>query len=148
MDETDINGLLSQMTLAEKIGQMQQIHSGAEENKELVRQGRAGSILNIAEAQDPEPFRVANEFQRIAIEESRLGIPLIIGRDVIHGFRTVLPIPLGQSASFDPDLVRQGAAVAAREAAACGINWTFAPMVDIARDPRWGGPVGYFSATR
>ncbi len=80
----------------------------------------------------------ALEYQRIAMKESRLGIPLIIGRDVIHGFRTIMPIPLGQAASWDPDIPREGARVAAHEAAAMGINWTFAPMIDIARDPRWG----------
>ena len=76
--------------------------------------------------------------QRIAVEESRLGIPLLIGRDVIHGFRTVLPIPLGLAATFDPELVRRGARMAALEAAASGVNWTFAPMIDVSRDPRWG----------
>ncbi len=76
--------------------------------------------------------------QRCALEESRLGIPLLFGRDVIHGFRTVLPIPLGLAATFNPELVRQGARIAALEAAAAGINWTFAPMIDISRDPRWG----------
>ena len=79
-----------------------------------------------------------NELQRIAAHDSRLGIPLLVGRDVIHGFKTVLPIPLGQAATWNPELVRQGARMAALEAAASGVNWTFAPMIDVARDPRWG----------
>ncbi len=129
--ESHVEALLKKMTLAEKIGQMWQVNGAAPEHKELVRKGAIGSILNIQGAE-------AAEFQRLAREESRLGIPLLLGRDVIHGFRTILPIPLGQAASFHPELVRQGAHNAAREATSCGINWTFAPMVDIARDPRWG----------
>jgi beta-glucosidase len=82
--------------------------------------------------------RTVNELQRIAVRESRLGIPLLFGRDVIHGFRTVLPIPLGQAATWNPDVVRQGARMAALEAASAGVNWTFAPMIDVSRDPRWG----------
>jgi beta-glucosidase len=91
-----------------------------------------GSVLNAVDVQ------VVNELQRIATQESRLGIPLLMGRDVIHGFRTVLPIPLGQAAAFNPELVEQGARMSALEAAASGVNWTFAPMIDISRDPRWG----------
>src|SRR5690606_31410075 len=79
-----------------------------------------------------------NALQRAAVEESRLGIPLLFGRDVIHGFRTVFPLPLGQAASWNPELIEAASAIAAREARAVGIHWTFAPMVDIARDPRWG----------
>ena len=128
--------LLDRMTLPEKIGQMNQIDPGGEAHdtrlQEDVRAGRIGAILNEVDAD------ALNELQRIACEESRLGIPLLVGRDVIHGFKTVLPIPLGLAATWDPDLVRDGARVAAREAAAAGINWTFAPMIDIARDPRWG----------
>ena len=128
--------LLDRMTLPEKIGQMNQIDpGGAAHDPGLqgdVRAGRIGAILNEADAD------AVNELQRIALEESRLGIPLLVGRDVIHGFKTVLPIPLGLAATWDPELVRDGARVAAREAAASGINWTFAPMIDIARDPRWG----------
>jgi len=131
--EEQIDHLLARMSLTEKVGQMRQIsgRDSDEDLEELIRQGGVGSFLNVT-GED------AKEFQRIAREESRLGIPLIIGRDVIHGFRTVFPIPLGQAATFDPDLVRRGARIAAREAATCGINWTFAPMVDISRDPRWG----------
>jgi len=129
--EGRIDDLLAQMSLAEKVGQMRQISGVSERQEELIRQGAVGSFINVLGEQ-------ARECQRLALEESRLGIPLIFGRDVIHGFRTVFPIPLGQAATFDPDIAREGARIAAREAAAFGINWTFAPMVDIARDPRWG----------
>ena len=84
-----------------------------------------------------DPVRV-NALQRVAVEESRLGIPLLIARDVIHGFKTIFPIPLGQAATFDPSVAEEGARVAAVEASSVGIRWTFAPMIDIARDPRWG----------
>ncbi|MFB3882315.1 MAG: glycoside hydrolase family 3 N-terminal domain-containing protein [Armatimonadota bacterium] len=136
--EDRIRGLLAKMTLAEKVGQMCQLTGDHGNLKELVRQGRVGSILNLTGAEMSARARVTNEIQRLAVEESRLGIPIIIGRDVIHGFRTVMPIPLGQAASFDMPLVEQAAAAAAREASACGYRWSFAPMVDIARDPRWG----------
>jgi beta-glucosidase len=129
--ERRIEALLRRMTLAEKVGQMCQVNGAGPENEALVRRGLVGSVLN---AVGPD----AERLQRIAVEESRLGIPLLIGRDVIHGFRTVFPIPLGLAASFNPDLVRDCCRIAAREAAAVGIGWTFAPMVDIARDPRWG----------
>ena len=124
--------LVAAMTLEEKIGQMSQANGGAEGLREMVRDGRLGSVLNEVNVDE------LNELQRIAVEESRLGIPLLVGRDVIHGFKTIFPIPLGQAASWDPELIEQAASVAAREAAASGINWTFAPMVDISRDPRWG----------
>ncbi len=134
--EERVAELLSTMTLTEKIGQMSQVNAAENYVTDWLRadiqSGRIGAILNQVDVD------VVNEIQRIAVEESRLGIPLLIGRDVIHGFKTVLPIPLGQAASWNPELVRAGAAVAAREAAACGINWTFAPMLDISRDPRWG----------
>ena len=124
------------MTLAEKVGQMSQVNVGDSYIHDYladgIRAGRVGSVINVVDVE------VINDLQRIAIEESRLGIPLIVGRDVIHGFRTVMPIPLGQAATWNPDIVRQGARVAAREAAATGINWTFAPMIDISRDARWG----------
>jgi len=129
--EKRIDDLLARMTLPEKIGQMRQISGAPEGTEDLIRQGAVGSFLNVM-GED------ARRCQRLAVEESRLGIPLIFGRDVIHGFRTILPIPLGQAATFDPEVVREGARIAAREAAACGVHWTFAPMVDIARDPRWG----------
>lgn len=129
-------GLLARMTLAEKIGQMTQVNSAngtiPDNLHEAVKAGRIGSILNEVKVD------VVNELQRIAIEESRLGIPLLMGRDVVHGFKTVLPIPLGQAATWNPGLVRKGARMAALEAASSGINWTFAPMIDVTRDPRWG----------
>lgn len=134
--EQRIDALLAKMTLDEKIGQMSQSTSLqsplSEQNKTEIRQGRWGSFLNAGSPADRA------EAQRIALKESRLAIPLIFGRDVIHGYRTVLPIPLGQAASWDPELVQAGARVAGREAAAAGIHWTFAPMLDITRDPRWG----------
>ncbi|WP_405233121.1 glycoside hydrolase family 3 N-terminal domain-containing protein [Lentisalinibacter salinarum] len=131
-----VAALLAEMTLDEKIGQMSQVNGGEsyihDYLAEALRAGRVGSVLNEVDVD------TVNELQRIAVEESRLGIPLLIGRDVIHGFRTIFPIPLGQAASWNPELVADCAAVAAREAAAAGVNWTFAPMIDIARDPRWG----------
>jgi beta-glucosidase len=139
-EETDIEQrvteLLEQMTLAEKIGQMAQVNSAGSDIPgylaDGIRAGRVGSVLNGVD------IDTNNELQRIAVEESRLGIPLLVGRDVIHGFKTVMPIPLGQAASWNPDIVREGAHVAAYEAATTGVNWTFAPMIDISRDPRWG----------
>ena len=134
--EQQANALVSRMTLDEKIGQMSQSTAMAaplsESIKDEIRQGRWGSFLNAGSPAD----RV--EAQRIARKESRLGIPLLFGRDVIHGYRTIFPIPLGQAASWDPALIEQAARVAALEASTEGIRWTFAPMVDIARDPRWG----------
>lgn len=132
--EAQVEKLLSQMTLEEKIGQMNQAGFWGmyDDLKDNIRAGRVGSILNTV---NPEEI---NELQRIAVEESRLGIPLIVGRDVIHGFKTIFPIPLGQAASFDPELVKKGARIAATEAREKGIRWTFAPMLDIARDARWG----------
>ena len=134
--EVRITSLLTRMTLDEKIGQMSQSTSMTTplsgQIKEEIRRGRWGSFLNAGSPQDRA------EAQRIALKESRLGIPLLFGRDVIHGYRTIFPIPLGQSASWDPDLIEQAARIAAHEAFADGIRWTFAPMVDITRDPRWG----------
>ena len=132
--ERRVDALLKKMTLAEKIGQMNQISAGGDVTNyaESLRKGQVGSILN-----EVDPVKI-NEFQRIAVEESRLGIPLLVGRDVIHGFHTVYPIPLGLAATFDPTLVEEGARVAAVEASAQGVRWTFSPMLDIARDPRWG----------
>jgi beta-glucosidase len=130
-----VAGLLARMTVAEKIGQMAQLNSDdglSETMAGTIRAGRVGSILNVVDVE------TVNAMQRVAVEESRLGIPLLIGRDVIHGFKTVLPIPLGLAASFNPELVRRGARMAALEAAAHGVNWTFAPMIDLTRDPRWG----------
>ena len=132
--EQKIEALLSRMTLEEKIGQMNQISSygNIEDMSGLIKKGEVGSILN-----EVDPVRV-NALQRVAMEESRLGIPLLMARDVIHGFKTIFPIPLGQAASFNPQVAEDGARVAAVEASAVGIRWTFAPMIDVARDPRWG----------
>jgi len=125
------------MTLAEKLGQLQQLDGEANgnyrpEHLQMVRQGLLGSTLNVRGAQK------TNELQRIAVTESRLKIPLIFGFDVIHGYRTIFPIPLGEAASWDPIAVERAAGIAAAEARSAGVDWTFAPMVDIARDPRWG----------
>ncbi len=132
--EKRIDKLLSRMTLSEKIGQMNQVSVGGEVSNyaEALRNGQIGSILN-----EVDPVKL-NEYQRICVEESRLGIPLLVGRDVIHGFHTIFPIPLGLAATFDPALVEEGARIAAVEATAQGVRWTFSPMLDIARDPRWG----------
>ena len=132
--ESRVEALLSQMTLAEKIGQMNQVSAGGSvaNYADAIRKGQVGSILN-----EVDPVKL-NEFQRLAVEESRLGIPILVGRDVIHGFHTIFPIPLGLAATFDPALVEEGARVAAIEATAQGVRWTFSPMLDIARDPRWG----------
>lgn len=151
--EAKIDALLSQMTLLEKAGQLTQLGPSMVggfdieaflDNPELfkeakrdfhedwIRKGEVGSYLGVQGAEE------INRLQKIAIEESRLGIPMIFGLDVIHGFRTVFPIPLAEACSWEPELARKTAEVAAREAAAAGIHWTFAPMVDIARDARWG----------
>ena len=131
-----VETLLSRMSLDEKIGQMSLVNAGDsyihDDLAQALRGGRVGGVLNEVDA------AIVNELQRIAVEESRLGIPLLIGRDVIHGFKTVMPIPLGQAATWNSDLVMKAARVAAREAAAAGVNWTFAPMIDVCRDPRWG----------
>ncbi len=134
--EQRVAALLERMSLEEKIGQMSLVNAGDsyihDDLAEGLRAGRVGGVLNEVDA------GTVNELQRIAVQESRLGIPLLIGRDVIHGFKTVMPIPLGQAATWNPDLVMQGARVAACEAASHGVNWTFAPMIDVCRDPRWG----------
>ena len=131
-----MQALLAKMTLAEKIGQMSQRNASGGDAPDYLgdglRAGRIGSVLNVVDVE------VVNELQRIAVEESRLGIPLMVGRDVIHGFKTVMPIPLGQAATWNPEVVEASARAAALEAATTGINWTFAPMIDIARDARWG----------
>ena len=132
--ERRVAKILSSMTLEEKIGQMNQVSAGGDVSSyaDALRAGQIGSILN-----EVDPAKI-NEMQRIAVEESRLGIPLIVGRDVIHGFHTIFPIPLALAATFDPALVEEGARIAAVEATAQGVRWTFSPMLDIARDPRWG----------
>jgi beta-glucosidase len=134
--DSRVADLLSRMTLPEKIGQMCQINGAAGQIPETlhaaVGTGRVGSIINEVD------IATVNALQRIAVEESRLGIPLLMGRDVIHGFKTIFPIPLGQAATWNPDLTQTAANIAAQEAAASGINWALAPMLDIGRDPRWG----------
>lgn len=142
--ESKVNKLLSEMTLEEKIGQMNQ-YTGfwdvtgptpTEGNQALkyehLKKGLVGSMINVTGTEN------VRAIQKIAVEETRLGIPLIIGFDVVHGFKTLSPIPLAESASWDMEAIELSAKVAAKEAAASGINWTFAPMVDISRDARWG----------
>src|SRR4026209_1579563 len=135
--ERRVNALLAQMTLEEKLGQLQQLDGEGNgnfrpEHLELIRKGLLGSTLNVRGAQR------TNQVQRVAMNESRLKIPLLFGFDVIHGYRTIFPIPLAEASSWDPTLAERSAAVAAQEANNVGLRWTFAPMVDIARDPRWG----------
>ena len=129
-----IDNLLAQMTLEEKIGQMNQLDPSYEsEAKEaLIREGKVGSIFNIVGAKE------VNRLQRMAVEETRLGIPLVVARDVIHGFRTIYPIPLGQGATWNPEMVEKAAVYTSEEAYSAGIRWAFSPMVDVAHDPRWG----------
>ena len=131
--ETDkkVDDLLKQMTLREKIGQMNQLSGGAWVADQAAK-GEVGSILNCV---DPAEI---NAVQKAAVEQSRLGIPVLVARDVIHGFHTMFPIPLGLAATFNPDVVERGARVAAVEATASGVRWTFSPMLDVARDPRGG----------
>src|SRR5213075_928018 len=135
--EARINELLGRMTLAEKLGQLQQLDGEANgnfrpEHLELVRKGLLGSTLNVRGAAR------TNELQHIAIDQSRLTIPVLFGFDVIHGYRTIFPVPLGETSSWDPALAERSASIAAAEARAAGVRWTFAPMLDIARDARWG----------
>ena len=139
-----ITNLLSEMTLMEKIGQLNQYSSffdatgpapnnGEDSLKyEQIKQGLVGSVLNVSGVKE------VRALQKLAIENSRLKIPLVFALDVIHGYKTISPIPLAESASWNLGLIQKSASMAAREAAASGINWTFAPMVDISRDARWG----------
>jgi beta-glucosidase len=131
MTEKKLDELIAQMTLTEKIGQLEQGQVYRDDTEELVREGKVGSVI--------AGHRPMNDsLQRIAVEKSRLGIPLLVAYDVIHGYRTIFPIPLGQAAAWNPQLTEEAARIAAREAASEWIRWTYAPMVDIARDPRWG----------
>src|SRR5271169_3537362 len=138
--EAKIDALLKQMTLDEKVGQLITYSQGAatgpgtgrSDYKEMVTQGRVGSIFNLTGADQ------TNQMQKIAVEQSRLRIPLLFGLDIIHGYRTTFPVPLALSATWDPALVEQAARVAAKEASRDGVRWTYSPMVDIARDARWG----------
>jgi beta-glucosidase len=135
-----VESLLRSMTLEEKIGQLVQYSAGQAtgpgtgrtDYKDMIAHGQIGSLLNVIDTP------LINEYQRIAVEKSRLHIPLLFGLDVIHGFRTEFPIPLGMASTWDPGLVEKASHVAASEASAIGIRWTFSPMVDIARDARWG----------
>lgn len=137
----EVDSVLSLMTLEEKIGQLAQLSGDGEVTgpvtlnnsyQDAIRKGEVGSMLNTNSAS------YTRKIQKIAVEESRLGIPLIFGYDVIHGYKTIFPVPLGESASWDLEAIEKSARVAAIEAAAAGQHWTFAPTVDIARDPRWG----------
>ena len=135
--ESRIDALLAKMTLEEKLGQLQQLDGESNgnfrrEHLDLVRKGKLGSTLNVRGAQR------TNQLQRVAVEESRLKIPLLFGFDTIHGYRTIFPIPLAEAATWDPELAERSSAIAAKESYAAGVRWTFAPMVDIARDARWG----------
>ncbi|SUJ24102.1 Periplasmic beta-glucosidase precursor [Sphingobacterium spiritivorum] len=135
-----INTLMSKMTLEEKIGQLNLVTGGEATTGSTVSTGvegkiKSGAIGGIFSMSTPQRIRTA---QDLAVKQSRLGIPLIFGMDVIHGYKTIFPIPIGLASSWDMNLVRQTAQIAATEATADGINWTFSPMVDISRDPRWG----------
>lgn len=139
--ERKVDSVLKLMTIDEKIGQLNQLTGNGEttgpitfatEYQDAIRKGEVGSMLNVNGA------AYTYKVQKIAVEESRLGIPLIFGYDVIHGYKTIFPIPLGEAACWDLDAIEKSARIAAIEAAAAGQHWTFAPMVDIARDPRWG----------
>jgi len=138
--EKKLEALLQKMTLEEKVGQLVQYSAGQPtgpgtgrtDYDDMIRKGEVGALFNITTA------RQVNAYQRVAVEQSRLHIPILFGLDVIHGFRTEFPVPLGLAASWDPDLIEQTARVAARETSASGIRWAFSPMVDIARDARWG----------
>lgn len=133
-EEGIIDSLMSRMSLEEKIGQLNQV-DGRMDQGALEAQIRAGNISSIMNITDSAQI---NHLQRVAVEESRSGIPIVFSRDVVHGFKTMLPIPLGQAASWNEDLVREGARMAAIEATESGIRWGFAPMIDICRDSRWG----------
>ncbi|MBB3697084.1 glycoside hydrolase family 3 C-terminal domain-containing protein [Flammeovirga yaeyamensis] len=136
----DVEKLLKKMTLEEKVGQMTQFTSSSDVTgptlrgnvEKDVKAGHVGSLFNAVSAD------YTRKLQKMAVEETRLGIPLLFGYDVIHGFKTIFPIPLGEASSFDLELMQDAARVAAEEASAAGIHWTFAPMVDVSRDPRWG----------
>ena len=142
--EERVDDLMSRMTLKEKVGQLNQLSGGVltgpeaaadkgqQAKLDLVRKGQMGSFLNVLGAKE------TRNVQKIAVEESRLGIPLLFAFDVIHGYRTVFPIPLAESCSWNPEGAEKTAGIAAKEASSAGLHWTFAPMMDISRDPRWG----------
>src|SRR2546428_1388737 len=131
----NLDSLLARMTLEEKLGQLNLLSANGRaspQQMQLVRAGKLGGLFNVIGAENTTPV------QRIAVTESRLKIPLLFGLDVIHGYRAIFPIPLGAASTFDPGAAEATAPAGRQEAAAFGINWTYAPMVDIARDPRWG----------
>ncbi len=130
--EKRVDDLLSRMSLQEKVGQMCQYNAGGANAEQLAAQGLVGSFLNVT---TPEGI---DKLQKAAVTRSRLGIPILFGLDVIHGFSTIFPIPLAEASTWDPDMVKACASIAAKEAFSQGIRWTFSPMVDITRDPRWG----------
>ena len=138
--EIFVSELLSKMTLEEKLGQLNLPTSGdivtgqanSSNIAKKIEEGKVGGLFNIKSVQK------IKEVQKIAMEKSRLKIPLLFGMDVIHGYETTFPIPLGLSCTWDMELIKRSAQIAAQEASADGINWTFSPMVDISRDPRWG----------
>lgn len=141
--EDRINDLLKRMTPLEKAGQLNQLNGGIftgpaandpgqQAKIEMAKQGKVGSFLNVTGANETLAL------QKIAVEQSRLGIPLLFAFDVIHGYKTIFPIPLAEACSWDVAQIEKDAAVAAKESAAAGLHWTFAPMCDISNDPRWG----------
>src|SRR6267143_1359848 len=135
--ENKIDELLARMTLAEKLGQLQQLDGEGNgtfrpEHPDLIRKGLLGSTLNVRGAKN------TNQLQHVSMDESRLKIPVLFGFDVIHGYRTIFPIPLAEASSWDPASAEHSTSIAAQEARDSGVRWTFAPMLDIARDPRWG----------
>ncbi len=142
-----VRSLIDRMTLKEKAGQLSQLSSRHADHAAMLdyaASGRLGSLILAStplagnEEQQIAKLTELNAIQRAAVDGSRLGIPLLFGRDVIHGQSTIFPIPIGQAATWDPELIEDMAHVSAKEAAASGIHWTFSPMVDISRDPRWG----------
>ena len=138
--EKRVDTLLKQMTLEEKVGQLAQYSSGAPtgpstgnpDYPNMISRGQVGSLFNL------DSVQAANQYQHLAVEKSRLHIPLLFGLDVIHGYRTTFPVPLALASTWDPSIVEQYARIAAQESSAAGVRWVFSPMVDIARDPRWG----------
>ena len=138
--EQFVDSLLSEMTAEEKIGQMTLLTSGwsttgptmNEDYEEMIRKGQCGNVFNALTVE------YNRELQKMAVEQTRLGIPLLFGYDVIHGFKTIFPIPLAESCSWDTSMIRKSARLASKEASASGVTWTFNPMVDLSRDPRWG----------
>ncbi|WP_217495844.1 glycoside hydrolase family 3 N-terminal domain-containing protein [Mangrovivirga cuniculi] len=137
--DVKIDSILNKMSIDEKIGQLALRGTSSSEKGALpeellssVRKGEIGAFLNVMDTTN------IRKLQEIAVNESKHGIPLLFARDVIHGFKTIFPIPLGQAASFNPELVEEGSRIAALEASSVGIRWTFAPMLDICQDSRWG----------